>query len=188
MQRCKIHLSLDVRSETCAVDCVFYIRAFRACTRTWWKYRSISNQGHDKRGEIWMSLITCGSIHQGYEWFCDDSRGKQEIFMCLAALLCEQFCRFARNGSRCQDIDQVLLHEIIFSSSEVLGKNAFIRSKLPTTACWFREGKKGKPTCFMSKATSVPQTNHSQTVLSVFFPRWGVKFGHRVKISARWDE
>ena len=82
-----------------------------------------------------MSLITCGSIHQGYEWFCDDSRGKQEIFMCLAALLCEQFCRFARNGSRCQDVDQVLLHEIIFSSSEVLGKNAFIRSKLPTTAC-----------------------------------------------------
>ena len=52
-----------------------------------------------------MSLITCGSIHEGHEWFSDDSRGRQEIFMCLAALLCEQFCR-------CQDIDQVLLHEI----------------------------------------------------------------------------
>ena len=45
------------------------------------------NQGHDKRGEIWMSLITCGSIHQGNEWFSDDSRGRQEIFMCSGALL-----------------------------------------------------------------------------------------------------
>ena len=35
-----------------------------------------------------MSLIACGSIHEGYEWFSDDSRGRQEIFMCLAALLC----------------------------------------------------------------------------------------------------
>ena len=47
---------------------------------------------------------------------------------------------------RCQDIDQVLLHEI----SEVLGKNASIRSNLPNAACWSR--KKGeedvKPTCF----------------------------------------
>ena len=27
---------------------------------------SARNQGHDKRGEIWMSLITCGSIHEGH--------------------------------------------------------------------------------------------------------------------------
>ena len=53
---------------------LFYIRAFQVpvnvCT---WKYRSISSntptqlanhQGHDKRGEIWMSLITCGCIHE----------------------------------------------------------------------------------------------------------------------------
>ena len=38
-----------------------------------------------------MSLIACGSIHQGHERFSADSRGRQEIFMCLAALLCEQF-------------------------------------------------------------------------------------------------
>ena len=44
------------------------------------------NQGHDKRGEIWMSLITCGSIHEGHEWFSDYSRGRQEIFICLAVL------------------------------------------------------------------------------------------------------
>ena len=38
-----------------------------------------------------MSLIDCGSIHEGHEWLCDDYRGRQEIFMCFAALLCEQF-------------------------------------------------------------------------------------------------
>ena len=38
-----------------------------------------------------MSLIACGSIHQGHERFSDDSRGRQETFMCSAALLCEQF-------------------------------------------------------------------------------------------------
>ena len=38
-----------------------------------------------------MSLITCGSIHQGHQWFSNDSRGRQEIFLCLATLLCEHF-------------------------------------------------------------------------------------------------
>ena len=47
-----------------------------------------------------MSLIACGSIHEGHEWFSDDSRGRQEIFMRLAALLCEQFCRFANEGAK----------------------------------------------------------------------------------------
>ena len=30
-----------------------------------------------------------GSIHEGHEWFSDYSRGKPEIFMCLAVLLRE---------------------------------------------------------------------------------------------------
>ncbi|PFX19095.1 Tetratricopeptide repeat protein 36 [Stylophora pistillata] len=34
-----------------------------------------------------MSLIACGSIHQGHEQFSDDSGGRLEIFMCLSALL-----------------------------------------------------------------------------------------------------
>ena len=38
-----------------------------------------------------MSLIGCGSIHQGHERFSDDSRGRQEIFMRVDALLYEQF-------------------------------------------------------------------------------------------------
>ena len=60
-----------------------------------------------------MSLIACGSIPGGREWFNDDSRGRQEIFMSLAALLCEQFCRFANEGAKSID-PEVLLHEIIF--------------------------------------------------------------------------
>ena len=69
---------------------------------------------------------------------------------------------------RCQDVDQVLLHgDHFFLSSELLDKNASIRSKLPTAACWSREitEENLKQTCFMSKAkaTSVPQLgNHSQ--------------------------
>ena len=89
------------------------------------------------------------------------------IFMCLvAAVLYEQFLPIRE--WRCQDIDQVLLHgDHFFLSSELLDKNASIRSKLPTAACWSREitEENLKQTCFMSKAkaTSVPQLgNHSQ--------------------------
>ena len=75
---------LDVRLKTCAVDCVFYIQAFRGACECTWKYRSISRNSpaqlkikdmYDKQGEIWMSPITCGSIHQGHEWFSNDSLG-----------------------------------------------------------------------------------------------------------------
>ena len=47
-----------------------------------------------------MSLIACGSIHEGHEWFSDDSRVRQDILTCLAALLCEQFCRFANEDAK----------------------------------------------------------------------------------------
>ncbi|PFX26363.1 hypothetical protein AWC38_SpisGene8964 [Stylophora pistillata] len=51
-----------------------------------------------------------------------------------------------------------------FSSSEVLGKNASIRSKFPTAACWPREKREEgvRATYCRSKATSIPQANHSQ--------------------------
>ena len=80
---------------------------------------------------------------------------EDEIFMCLAALLVlyEQFLPIRE--WRCQDIDQVLLHgDNFFLSSELLDKNASIRSKLPTAACWSREitEENLKQTCFMSKA------------------------------------
>ena len=105
-----------------------------------------TDQGHDKQGEIWMSLITCGSIHEGHEWFSDYSRGRQEIFMCLAVLLCEQFCRFAIGGAKIS-IKSYFMRSFVFlsvfSSSEELGKITSIRSKLPTAACWSREEKRG---------------------------------------------
>ena len=58
-----------------------------------------------------MSLIACGSIHEGHEWLSNYSQGRQEIFTCLAGLVhvCEQFCW-------CQDIDKVLLHKTFFLS------------------------------------------------------------------------
>ena len=49
--------------------------------------RSARNQGRDKRGEIWMSLITCGSVHQGHEWFIVMTLEEDEICTCLTALL-----------------------------------------------------------------------------------------------------
>ena len=102
-----------------------------------------------------MALITCGGIHEDHERFSDDSRGRQGIFMCLAALLCEQFSR-------------ALLHEIffflsVFSSSEVLGKITSIRSKLPTAACWSQEEKRGNCEANLLYVESdSPETNHSQ--------------------------
>ena len=93
-----------------------------------------------------MSLITCGSIHKGHEWFSSDSRGRQEIYMCSAALLCEQFCRFANGGAKIS-ISSYFMRSFfflsVFSISEVLGKITSIRSKLSTAACWSQEEKKG---------------------------------------------
>ena len=77
-----------------------------------------------------------------YSWFSDDSRGRQEI-MFLAALLCEQFCRFANESAKISIKSYFTgsFFLIVFSSSEVFAKITSIRSKLPTAACWSR-GKK----------------------------------------------
>ena len=64
-----------------------------------------------------MSLIACGSIHEGHEWFSD------ETFMFLAALLCEQFCGFANEGAKIS-INSYFMRSFfflsVFSSSGVL--------------------------------------------------------------------
>ena len=82
------------------------------------------------------------------------------------------FCRFANGGAKISIKSyfmEINFFLSTFSSSEVLGKNASIRSKLPTAACWSREKREEgvKTTCFMPKATSVPQANHSQYSLPV---------------------
>ena len=109
-----------------------------------------------EKNEIMLNEVKCGSIHQGHEWFSDDSRRRQEIFMCLTALLCEQFCRFA-NGSA-----KISIKSYFFSMySTVVKWSASIRNKLLTAACWSRKERKvwSRPAFNMSKATSVPQTN-----------------------------
>ena len=84
-----------------------------------------------------MSLIGCGSIHQGHERFSDDSRGRRDLNVLGCSIM---WAILPIREWRCQAIDQVLLHEIIF---EVLGKITSIRSKLPTAAYWSRERKRG---------------------------------------------
>ena len=46
-----------------------------------------------------MCLITCGSIHQAHHGLVT-SLEEDKRFLCLAALLCEQFCRFANEHRR----------------------------------------------------------------------------------------
>ena len=110
-----------------------------------------------------MSPITCGSIHEGHEWFGDYSRERRDFCVWLFYYI----SNFADSRTKSQDIDQVLLHEIIFflslfSSSEVtFGVNC----RLQLVGLGKTREETVKPTCFMSKATWVPQTpqkNHLQ--------------------------
>ena len=70
-----------------------------------------------------MSLIACGSVHQGHERVIlvmtleEDKR-----FFCVWLLYyASNFCRFA-NGARYQDIDQALLHGDHFLLSAISGR------------------------------------------------------------------
>ena len=72
-----------------------------------------------------MPSFVCENIHQRQERINDESRGRKEINLCLAALLNDQ--RLPIREWRCQDIDQVLLHGRCFlcsssSSTEVPGQ------------------------------------------------------------------
>ena len=132
-----------------------------------------------------MSLITCGSIHwhEGHEWFTDYSRGRQEIFMCLAVLLCEQFCRFVNGGAKIS-IKSYFMRSFflsVFSSGELLGKISSIRSKLSIAACWSREEKRGNCEANLLYV----EINFGITDRQIFAPRLGVKFDRRVKLLAR---
>ena len=104
--------------------------------------------GNIDRFTINKVKITCGSIHEGHEWFSDYSRGRQESFMCLAALLCENFADSRTEVPRYRSSQSYFVRSFfclsVFSSSEVLVKICtYIRSKLPTAACWSREEKRG---------------------------------------------
>ena len=116
-----------------------------------------------------MSSYACENIHKGHEHINDEFRGRNEINLCLAALLCDQLLLPIREW-RCQGIDQVLLHGRCFlssasSSTEVPGENrsTSILSKLPTTAWWFRKnvGNNSKLGVSDSKCASFAEADHS---------------------------
>ena len=125
----------------------------------------------------------------------DDSRGRRDFYVFGCSIL---GAVLPIREWRCQDVDQVLLHEIIFflsvfSSSEVLAKIISTRSELPTAACWSRE-KKNRGNCEANLLISRKRlpyhspgtTDSTDKSFAVFSARWGVKFDRRVKISARW--
>ena len=95
---------------------------------------------------------------QGMNGLAMTLKGDKRFYV-FGCLLCEQFCQFA---NRRQDIDQVLLHEI----SEVLSKNASIRTKLPNAAYWSRKKREegAKPTCFNYVESDFGTTEKSFTV------------------------
>ena len=167
----------DVRLKTCAVDCVFYIRALWGACESTWKYRSISSnspaqleimQGHDKRGEMWMSLITC--VMNGLVITLE----QDEIFMCLAVLVCEQFCRLANGGAKIS-IKSYFIRSFfffclsVFSSSEVLGRITSIRSKRLVK----KREETVKPTCFslLYVESDFGTTDTTDKSFIVFFAR-----------------
>ena len=93
-----------------------------------------------------MSLITCGSIHEGHEWFSAESRGRQEILCVWLLYHVSDFYRFANGGAKIS-IKSYFMRSFfflsVFSSRQVLGKITSIPSKLPTAACWSREEQRG---------------------------------------------
>ena len=70
-----------------------------------------------------MSLVACGSIHQGHELFSEQSRGKQCSFMCLSALLTAQAMPVLEWNSI--TVDNILLR------GDSMYRNAFENSLIP---------------------------------------------------------
>ena len=91
--------------------------------------------------------------------------------MCLAALLCEQFCPFANKGAKIS-IKSYFMRSFSFLSSEVLAKITSIRSKLPTAACWSREKERGSCEAIMLYSESdFGTTDATDKSFTVFFAR-----------------
>ena len=87
--------------------------------------------------------------------------------MCLAALLCEQFCRFANGGAKIS-IKFYFMKSFFFSMYSAAVKCEAnlvpfgVNYRLQLAGLGKKIEETVKPTCFTSKATLVPQTNHSQ--------------------------
>ena len=107
------------------------------------------------------------------EWFSDDFRGRQETFMCLAALLCEQFRRFA-NGSTKISITSYFMRSFFFSmySAAVKCCQHYFNSEKTANCSLLVSGKKMRKLLSQlalcrkrlryHRHAQTPQTNHSQ--------------------------
>ena len=156
---------------------------------------SARNQGHDK----WMSLNACGSIHEGREWFSDDSRGRRDFYVFGRSIMWAILpIRQWRCLDTVQDIHQVPLHEIIFFSQCIQQQWSVDKKLLPLRVnCRLKlaglEEKREetvKPTCFMSKATSVPHTPQAAQALFVIYIRDSIalRLNHLRECKSHFDD
>ena len=117
--------------------------------------RGAGNQGHDKRGEICMPLITCGSIHEGHEWFSDYSRRRQELYMCLAVLLCSNFADSQTEVPRYRSSQSYLMRSFFFVSVFLAAVKCYtkllpfgVNCRLQLAGLGKKREETVKPTCF----------------------------------------
>ena len=91
--------------------------------------------------------------------------------MCLAALLCEKFCRFANEGAKISIKSYFMRSFFVFSVYSAAVKSQpkllpfGVNCRLQLAGLRRKREETVKPACFISKATSVlqtPRTNHSQ--------------------------
>ena len=113
------------------------------------------------------------SIHEGHEQLSNDSRGRQEIFMCLAVLLWEQFCRFANGGAKLsiksfmRSFFFVSVHSAAVKCQAKLLQFG-VNCRLKLAGLGKKREETVKPTCFSllyvesDFVTTETQTNHSQ--------------------------
>ena len=107
-----------------------------------------------------------------------------ERFLCVWLLyyvsnFADSRTEMLRYRSSPTSLDRFILN--VLNSTEVLGKNASNRSKLPTAACWSQEEKRRKCEANLLYVES----DFKDKSFTVFFARRGTKFDRRVKISAR---
>ena len=118
------------------MDCAFYIRAFRGAFEYTWKYRSISSNSpaqleiKDMINEVKygrMSLINCGLVMTPEV----DKRFLSVWLLYYVSNFADS--RIIYGGAKISIKSYMRsFFPTAFSSSEVLGKNNCIRSKLPT--------------------------------------------------------
>ena len=94
------------------------------------------------------------------EALCQDKRFYVFGFSISFSLLCEKFCQFANGGAKISIMSYFMRSFLSQCIQQPVKRSVNCRLQLAGLGKKREEGV--KPTCFMSKATLVPQTNHSQ--------------------------